>query len=165
VRFLADENLPRAVVEALVERGHDVKMVREVARGASDQEIVAIAVHDERIIITFDKDFGDLARRRDLPATSGLILLRFVPRDPADAVSLVLGALAARRQWRGRISVIERDRVRVRQLRTARGMGRAHDQPETACQAPARFQVAATGGRRVPSSAAPVAASSLASPA
>ena len=80
---------------------------------------MAFAARDERIILTFDKGFGDLARRPELPVTSGLILLRFVPRDPADAVNVILSALAARRHWRGYISVVERDRVRVRRLRSA----------------------------------------------
>jgi predicted nuclease of predicted toxin-antitoxin system len=116
VRFLADENVPRAVGDALRRRGHDVKAVQDIGKGASDQEIGGVAVREERIILTFDKDFGDVARRQ-LSARSGLILLRFTPRDPPEAVDIVLRALAARRQWRGYISVIERGRVRVRSLR------------------------------------------------
>jgi predicted nuclease of predicted toxin-antitoxin system len=120
VRFLADENVPRAVVDALAQRGHDVKTVREIGEGSADEEIAAIASRDERIILTFDKDLGDVARRCELPATSGVILLRFVPRDPADATHLVLSALAARGHWRGHITVVERDRIRVRRLRPRR---------------------------------------------
>ena len=118
MRFLIDENVPRAVVEALVQRRHDVRTVWETGEGGlADEEIIAIAARDDRIIVTFDKGFGELARRPELPAPSGLILLRFVPRDPADAVNVVVRALAARRHWRGYVSVIERDRVRVGRLR------------------------------------------------
>jgi predicted nuclease of predicted toxin-antitoxin system len=116
VRFLADENIPRAVVDALSKRGHDVAMISEVNRGAEDHRIVALAEGDRRTLLTFDKDFGEIAFRSTRLRNCGVILLRFVPRDPADAVAVVVTAIAMRDDWSGQFAVVERDRVRVRQL-------------------------------------------------
>jgi predicted nuclease of predicted toxin-antitoxin system len=56
--FLADESCDFAVVRALRGEGHDVVAVAEVARGARDPEVVALARNGGRILLTEDKDFG-----------------------------------------------------------------------------------------------------------
>ena len=67
MRFLANENFPRAAVAALEAAGHDVVWVRTAAPGASDRQVLAWAEREERILLTFDKDFGELARVAGLP--------------------------------------------------------------------------------------------------
>ena len=59
--FLADENFPSAAVDALVRAGHDVVWIRMVAPGMSDTEVFRRAARESRIILTFDKDFGENA--------------------------------------------------------------------------------------------------------
>lgn len=59
MRFLADENLPRAVVAALVDAGHDVVWIGATAAGIEDAEIMALADREHRIVLTLDKDFGE----------------------------------------------------------------------------------------------------------
>jgi len=75
VRVLADENVPKKAVEALRERGHDVLWVAEVAPGSKDEEVLALAIREGRILLTFDKDFGE---RAFLPVKD------FVPISPDD---------------------------------------------------------------------------------
>jgi hypothetical protein len=72
MRILANENFPGDAVEALRERGYDMAWVRSDAPGSSDEEILARAQAENRIIVTFDKDFGELAFRSRLPASSGV---------------------------------------------------------------------------------------------
>jgi predicted nuclease of predicted toxin-antitoxin system len=62
MRFLANENFPGTAVTALIAAGHDVMWVRNAAPGMSDPDVLAWAARDERTILTFDKDFGELAR-------------------------------------------------------------------------------------------------------
>jgi predicted nuclease of predicted toxin-antitoxin system len=62
MRFLADENFPGSAVTALAAAGHDVVWVRVAAPGTTDRDVVAWAAREERIVLTFDKDFGELAR-------------------------------------------------------------------------------------------------------
>jgi len=61
MQLLADENVPAAAVRALQAAGHDVVWIRAVATGSKDPEIFARAQLEKRIIVTFDKDFGELA--------------------------------------------------------------------------------------------------------
>ena len=118
MRFLADENVPFGVVEELVAVGHDVQWVGKIAPGAPDGEVFRHAAMDGRILLTFDKDYGELAYRREtgvLP--TGIVLIRApLPRTREDCRNLAL-VIAARDDWRGHFTVIEPDRIRRRQLR------------------------------------------------
>jgi Domain of unknown function (DUF5615) len=116
MRFLANENFPGAAVSMLRSAGHDVVWLRTAAPGTSDPEALAWAVREARILLTFDKDFGELARGSALPATCGLILFRF-PMPRADDVGQRLANLiTARDDWVGHFSVVEPGRVRMRAL-------------------------------------------------
>lgn len=114
MRFLADENFPGAAVVALAAAGHDVVWARNVAPGASDSEVLARVVREERILLTFDKDFGELARGSALPRTCGIILLRAPMPRPADAGQRLAELVLARDDWAGCFSVIEPGRIRMR---------------------------------------------------
>ncbi len=74
MRFLADENFPGEAVAALRMGGHDVVWICEAASGASDKRVLEMADEDARILLTFDKDFGELAWRARLPAACGIVL-------------------------------------------------------------------------------------------
>jgi len=116
MRFLANENFPGAAVAALKAAGHDVVWIRIVAPGAADREVLAWAEREERILQTFDKDFGELARGATLPPMCGVVLLR-VPMPKADEAGERLAALiSARDDWAGCFSVVEPGRVRMRPL-------------------------------------------------
>jgi predicted nuclease of predicted toxin-antitoxin system len=60
VRILADENIPRSVVDKLRADGHDVHWVTETSRRAPEVQHVATALADERAILTEDADFAGL---------------------------------------------------------------------------------------------------------
>lgn len=116
MRILANENFPRAAVDALREAGHDVAWVRTDAPGSSDREVLSRAQHEKRLLLTFDKDFGELAFRSGLSSDSGVILFRILAPSPVFLARLAVRALAARTDWAGHFSVIENDRVRMTRL-------------------------------------------------
>ena len=116
MRLLANENFPLDAVIALRENGHDVAWVREDARGSNDEQILARAQQEERILITFDKDFGELAFRSKLPATSGVILFRISAPSSQHVAQVAVQALATRTDWAGHFSVIEDNRIRMTPL-------------------------------------------------
>lgn len=66
MRLLANENFPLDTVIALREAGHDVAWIREDSCGAQDEDILRRVQEENRIVVTFDKDFGELAFRRKL---------------------------------------------------------------------------------------------------
>lgn len=60
MRFLADESCDFAVVRALRAAGHDVRAVAEAMPGGDDEDVIALAARDHRLLLTEDKDFGQL---------------------------------------------------------------------------------------------------------
>jgi predicted nuclease of predicted toxin-antitoxin system len=88
MRFLADECCDFAAVRALRAHGHDVLAVSEFQQRSVDQDVMGLALAENRILLTEDKDFGWLvfAGRMDSP---GVILIRF----PASARRLLAGAV------------------------------------------------------------------------
>jgi len=103
-------------VEALRQRGHDVVWVGTDAPGSSDREVLERAAAEERILITLDKDFGELAFRWGLPASSGIVLFRIQAPEPSVLTRIALAALEDRDDWAGHFSVVERDRIRMTPL-------------------------------------------------
>jgi len=75
LKFLADECCDTGLVASLRKDGHDVLYVTEKKAGAIDDEILSDAYKEERILITEDKDFGELVYRFKKP-THGVVLLR-----------------------------------------------------------------------------------------
>lgn len=93
MRFLSDEGFDFRVVEALRSAGHDVEAVAVVARGAADAEVLELARQDERILLTEDRDFGQLVFASELGDLSGVLYVRCTeeerPMLPLRIVSLV----------------------------------------------------------------------------
>jgi predicted nuclease of predicted toxin-antitoxin system len=72
VLILCDESVPLAVERALIIADHDVEAVRIIMQGSSDQKVLEAAVRGERVLLTFDRDFGELVFRaltRPAPTT------------------------------------------------------------------------------------------------
>jgi len=76
LRFLADECYPAQIVAALRKAGHDVRYVLETDRGAEDREVADLAAREDRVVVTEDYGFGELAVRERLPLP-GVIILSF----------------------------------------------------------------------------------------
>ncbi len=116
MRLLANENFPAAAVDALRAAGHDVAWVRTDAPGSGDRAVLARAVAEGRVLLTFDKDFGELAFRAGLPAASGVVLFRIPMAAPAEVARRAVAVLGSRTDWAGHFSVVEEKRVRMTPL-------------------------------------------------
>jgi len=116
MRILSDENFPRPALDALRDAGWDVFPVAEECPGVSDEDVAALCADQERILMTFDKDFGELVFRRGLPAGSGVVLFRITPDSPAEAADFALALVESRPDLRGCFCVVTRNRIRVRPL-------------------------------------------------
>ncbi|MBI4492331.1 MAG: DUF5615 family PIN-like protein [Chloroflexi bacterium] len=79
MRFLADESCDFSVVRALRAAGHEVLAVAEISSGAADEVVIDLAVRQGRILLTEDKDFGQLVFANAQPS-GGVILMRFPAR-------------------------------------------------------------------------------------
>ena len=107
MRILADANMHEKVVALLRGAGHDVVWVREEQPRALDPNVLAWATREDRLLITFDKDFGELTQRRQLAAPHGIILFR-IPDEvpPNESVALVAQNTMASLDWAGYLWVI-----------------------------------------------------------
>jgi predicted nuclease of predicted toxin-antitoxin system len=121
MRILANENLSRDLVAVLRAAGHDVAWVKEDACGIPDEEVLARAQREHRIVATFDKGFGRLAFRRGLPAECGVLLLRVFGPTPRATAEMIVHALCTRADWRGVFATITASGIRVRPLARASG--------------------------------------------
>lgn len=113
MRFLADESCDGCMVRALQEAGHDVVAVAEAHQGTDDTRVIELAVDAERILITEDKDFGQLVHAAG-HGHGGVILLRY-PFQVRHRIAAELVALAGRRGqalWHAFV-VIEPGRIRI----------------------------------------------------
>jgi hypothetical protein len=78
--------------------------------------VPAWAAREQRILLTFDKDFGELAKGSGLPTTCGVVLFRIPMSKPGDVGQRLADLIAARSDWIGHFSVIESGRIRLRRL-------------------------------------------------
>lgn len=112
--FMADENVDAGIVVRLRADGHDVVWVAELAPGIDDEQVMALANDQGRVLITTDKDFGDLVFRLGR-VTAGVILLRLeglASTAKAETVSLAVAAHFA--EIGGAFSVIAPGVMRIR---------------------------------------------------
>ena len=116
MRFLANENVPRSAVEALRADGHDVSWIRTDALGLTDEAVLARARADGRVLLTFDKDFGELVLKRGASASYGVVLFRIPLSLPLAVGQTVARVIGSRSDWEGHFSVVEAGRVRMRAL-------------------------------------------------
>ena len=107
MRWLADECVAAPLVALLRGSGHDVLYVAEAAAGLRDVEVVALAMRENRLLLTADKDFGDLVFRRGR-SVPGVVLMRINP-DRAELKTIRLAAAIDRygEELFGRYMVIE----------------------------------------------------------
>ncbi len=117
MRFLADESCDFAVVRALREAGFDVAAVGEVFPGAEDDVVIDLAVREGRMLITEDKDFGQLMYAEGR-ATGGVLLLRFSARARAVMAQSVVDLIKQYgERLVGRFVVLQPGRVRIGEVR------------------------------------------------
>ena len=76
MRFLADESCDYGVVRGLRAAGHGVRAVSELSPRATDTEVTALAAREARIVLTEDRDLGQLVYAHGQP-TRGVIYLRY----------------------------------------------------------------------------------------
>ena len=77
---MADESVNNNLIIAMQNAGYEVFSIREQMRSEKDTKIAEFSLEPPRIIITEDKDFGEIVYHKNLKVT-GIILLRYSPLD------------------------------------------------------------------------------------
>lgn len=93
MRFLANENFPLPSTRVLRNNGHDVICVGDVMGGATDQAVLSYATEHQLIILTFDRDYGEMLFKYQSISPPAIVYFRLMNYLPADAGSLLLSYL------------------------------------------------------------------------
>lgn len=116
MRWLVDECVDAELVRQLSRRGHDVVYVAADGSGSTDPQVLRRAREEDRILLTEDKDFGDLVFRFRF-ALPELVLLRILPEDRAIKGDRLHAAIEQFGTGLiGRYVVVEKSRTRARPL-------------------------------------------------
>jgi len=114
MRLVADENLDLTVVGALRETGHDVFAVVEMEPGIPDEVVLGLANAHGAMLVTEDKDFGELAFRQHL-VHQGVILLRLVGLPAVTKAAILIEMLEAHEtELPGSFAVVSPGLLRIR---------------------------------------------------
>jgi predicted nuclease of predicted toxin-antitoxin system len=97
----------------LLAGGHDVRWTGDLAQDPGDRDILAQAHREQRVLVTLDKDFGELAIRHGLPHCGIVRLVDIRARQQGAICQLVL-ARYADELTKGAIITVEAGRVRIR---------------------------------------------------
>ena len=88
LKFLADVNVERPIVDWLAEKGYDIKWIPDIDCQMRDDVLLDMAKIEERILITNDKDFGELTFLQK-KGSAGIILLRIKRQHVKDKLSIL----------------------------------------------------------------------------
>jgi predicted nuclease of predicted toxin-antitoxin system len=115
MRFLLDENVDYRLVSFLLKRGYDVTSVaKDYLYGLADEDVLAMATQEHRILITNDKDFGELVVRRHFPHR-GVLLFRLKDENIANVQTRLKHVLAHYSDQCHHFLVVTQTRVRIRE--------------------------------------------------
>jgi predicted nuclease of predicted toxin-antitoxin system len=93
LKFLVDVGVGEKVEEYLLEKRYDTKSVRSLDQKMPDQEIIRLAALEKRIVITMDKDFGELVYHSGMDHC-GILLLRLEDATGLEKQQVVAKILA-----------------------------------------------------------------------
>jgi len=116
MKFLANENFPKASFKILTQAGFDIIHVNDEFPSVKDEEVMERAIEDGRIILTFDSDYGNLVFVKGMKA-EGVIYLRlvdFLPKYPGELLKEILQS--DEYIFEGNFTVIDENRIRQRTL-------------------------------------------------
>ena len=107
MRILADENIPDQAIPLLRASGHDVLWVKEEQPSTADPDVLDWATRESRLLITLDKDFGELNQRLRQPAPFGVILFRIAGNVLGEERALLIAQNVNNQvEWAGYLWVI-----------------------------------------------------------
>lgn len=116
MNILADENLDALIIEWLRESGHDVEWAVELTPGEEDERPAELARAEDRVLITRDRDFGELAFRGDVPLP-GVVLLRLPGTSTDERLTAFQDVWpSVEQQALSHFVVVSPGRIRVRPL-------------------------------------------------
>ncbi len=116
MKLVADEGVDRQIVDRLRQDGHSVWYVAEMEPGIPDDRVLELANENADLLLTADKDFGELVFRQGRLAP-GILLVRLAGLSPAQKAEVVASAVNRHRgELPGAFAVLTPRSFRIRRL-------------------------------------------------
>ncbi len=112
--FLANENFPRPSTLLLRSKGFNVKSIQEEYQGISDEEVIKISLELELIILTFDRDYGELIFKYAKENPPSVVYFREKGNAPDFAANYLLNLLELKIKLVNAFTVVEVNNIRQR---------------------------------------------------
>jgi len=115
LKILADECIHNDLIEALKEEGFDVSNVREIEQGADDEKVFEFAVKEKRILLTFDREFGNIFRF-DIKNSFGVVIILIGQLKKEEVIKNTTTFFKSEgvRNLKGKLAIIGKKKVRIR---------------------------------------------------
>ena len=115
MKLLANENFPLASVKYMRNTGFDITSIGTDNPGISDEQVMDIAIKEERTILTFDSDYGELIFKYEYQPSAGVIFIRTLPSAPDEAGRLIERLIISGEfEFRKTFTVIDANGIRQR---------------------------------------------------
>lgn len=112
MKFPANENIPTRTLDLLRKQGVDIISILAVGIGMKDRDVLRTAIEQDRLLVTFDKDFGDLVFSART-VKKGVVLLRFAPTSPEQVAQKLKSLLDSGVKLENNFVVLGEERIRV----------------------------------------------------
>lgn len=115
MRFLANENFPKPSIVILRSAGYEITSIAEKHPGISDQEVVQMARRDNLVILTFDKDYGEIIFKEAQAGPPSVVIFKFKGSDPQFAGTHLVNLLEKKSlSFEKTFTVVEEENIRQR---------------------------------------------------
>ena len=116
MKIVADERVDNGIVIRLRKDGHEVSYVAEMSPGILDEEVLVLASEENTLLVTADKDFGELIFRQG-HVKRGIVLYRLAGLSTSDKAEIISQAIAEHGDELLRaFSVITEKAIRIRKV-------------------------------------------------
>ena len=113
-KFLANENYSGPSIEFLKHPGVGIKSIASDHPGISDEQVMQIAIKEERVILTHDSDYGELIFKHGFKPRAGVVYFRIFDFEPVDPGKLLLDLIKDEFDFTNRLTVINENSIRQR---------------------------------------------------
>lgn len=115
MRFLANENFPLPSFDLLIENDCNIIHIGKWLPGISDREVIEFAMNENRTILTFDNDYGEIIFKYNLKPSSGIIYFRLGSYHPEEPANLLIDLINdSSLNFDNRITVVDKKSIRQR---------------------------------------------------
>jgi len=115
MKFLANENIPLKSIYYLRNAGFDISSISEEFPGISDREVLQKSQFENRIILTFDRDYGELIFRFKMGLPAGIVYFRLIPNYPTEPAEYLIRMLSIENlKLENYFTIVDAEKIRQR---------------------------------------------------